>query len=132
MRVVDLVEFLRRHVAGRRVGDGAGGGGGGAGAVVVKLDVEGLEFDLVPKLLAARDVACAVDVWLVEWHWWYDPSDARGPPDRSPTRDELARAAPPCTRVVAFDDETYWRDPAPFPAKLNATAPELPWGGFIA
>ena len=34
--------------------------------------------------------------------------------------------------VVAFDDETYWRDPAPFPAKLNATAPELPWGGFIA
>ena len=78
------------------------------------------------ELLAARDVARVVDARLVEWHWWYD---ARGPPICSPTRDALARAVVHADRL-AFDDETYWRDPVPYFAKLSA--PELPRGGLIA
>ena len=81
------------------------------------------------ELRAARDVARARSTrGSSSGSWWYD---ARGPPICSPTRDALTRAAVLADRL-AFDDETYWRDPAPFPAKLNATAPELPWGGFIA
>ena len=80
---------------------------------------------LVSELRAARDVARARSTrGSSSGSWWYD---ARGPPICSPTRDALARAA---VHAVAFDDETYWRDPVQYFAKLSA--PELPWGGLIA
>jgi hypothetical protein len=37
--------------------------------VVVKVDIEGSEYSVVPRLLADPSVWCAVDFWYVEWHY---------------------------------------------------------------
>ena len=64
--VIDLAEFILHHVHGRRlpVDDGLAAG---KPAVVAKIDIEGEEKKVIPRLLATR-AACAIDEMLVEWH----------------------------------------------------------------
>ena len=75
--VIDFVEFAHRHVLARTWQPPltAGGGGGAVRAdsgdarmrMVVKMDIEGGEYTLLPALLVSG-VACAADRILTEFH----------------------------------------------------------------
>ena len=62
--VIDFAAFVMEEVAGRKL---PATGSRLAPAVVVKMDIEGVEFALVPRLLETRAL-CAVNFLSVEWH----------------------------------------------------------------
>lgn len=63
--VVDFSAFLENAVAGRTLPPPPGGGR--PPAVVVKMDIEGVEFAIAPRLLESRAL-CAVNFISIEWH----------------------------------------------------------------
>lgn len=64
--VVDVAAFLVEAVAGRAL-PRANASSTRPPAVVVKMDVEGVEFAIAPRLLETRAL-CAVNFISIEWH----------------------------------------------------------------
>ena len=62
---LDFVQFLRHHVAERRLPAGTPPQ---EGRVVVKMDIEGEEYSLLPALISSGVLCGCVDLLLVEWH----------------------------------------------------------------
>lgn len=68
VRMLDFSRWLRHNVLARCVPQGQGGGGAAAvPAVVVKMDVEGAEWMVLPALLADGSI-CAFSSFYMEWH----------------------------------------------------------------
>lgn len=87
--VVDLAAFLRTHVERRA-------------KVVAKLDVEGMEYAILPRLLATR-AHCLVESYGVEWHRPHEHGDVVARWERA-TRPRNASA---CATSREMDDETF-------------------------
>lgn len=102
--VIDLAAFVLRHVSRDVV-------------AVAKLDVEGHEYEILPKLLSTG-AACRVREFGVEWHRSHEHGAARGAWER------FARPANAsgCTRSREMDDETFHRDPHPLPRRPERDA----------
>ena len=83
--VLDLVDFLSRHVLAALP----------AGSVLAKLDIEGTEWQVFPRLMTSK-AACAVSRWMVEFHGI-----------ALERKDTLLKMVPNCTEVVQLDDEAY-------------------------
>ena len=64
VQTVDLAAFLRRHVRAEDV-------------VLLKLDIEGAEYELVPRLLVSGVLCSLVRYVLVEWHLNTLPAERR-------------------------------------------------------
>ena len=62
--VVDFVEFLRVHVLARQLPTGMRG----KGQVVIKMDIEGEEYNLLPHLITSGVLCQSTDLLLIEWH----------------------------------------------------------------
>ena len=125
--VVDLAAFLLEAVAGRAL-PRANASSTRPPAVVVKLDVEGVEFAVAPRLLETRAL-CAVNFISIEWHTApkflpHKLQAADGSPihivnsaSATATRDNLIAAlkrqaaGARCTghyELSDMDDESYW------------------------
>lgn len=82
----------------------------GEAKVVMKLDIEGAEYRVVPHLLN-RDALCAVDLVFLEWH----ETDIRAE-ERKSLVTRIAGALERCDTVVSpIDDETFLHDGKDFP-----------------
>lgn len=113
VRSIDLARFLKEHVHARRVPFGA------TSTVVVKLDVEGHEYILLPHLIASGAL-CRVNLVFYEFHsgqrFVKDPKEraAKVEQERAMLEqiDGLKRTwGRGCvTEALSLDDETYQRD----------------------
>ena len=111
--VIDLVEFIRNHVAPRKYYQQ---GGNSTGKVVVKMDIEGAEFAVLSALLSSG-VLCSLDVIYTEFHNHMSPGLLRSlsTPERpiqySHILQMIVDASTICkTRIERLDDESYGRD----------------------
>ena len=113
--VIDLAEFILHHVHGRRlpVDDGLAAG---KPAVVAKIDIEGEEKKVIPRLLATR-AACAIDEMLVEWHGMSQIKQKQ-------LNERCEKNSENCTQLREMDDEAFAIDPFPLPCdpERNGTA----------
>jgi hypothetical protein len=93
----------------------AGGSGGGtaAGQLVMKLDIEGAEYRLLPHLFDESAV-CAADLIFLEWHDLPLKSREKA---ALVARLEGELQRPGCsTAISAIDDETFLKDNKPLPS----------------
>ena len=95
--------------------------------VIVKMDIEGSEFAVIPQVMMTGRLCQVVDYLSVEWH----PTPRRGLPSafqafNHATVARLLKAAMAdgghaggcLTNVVAVDDETYVHDGRPLPRRI--------------
>mmetsp|Transcript_26713 Transcript_26713/g.39684 ORF Transcript_26713/g.39684 Transcript_26713/m.39684 type:complete len:327 (-) Transcript_26713:205-1185(-) len=61
--VIDFVEFLKRHIIPRQLPDGRN-----TGKVLIKMDIEGEEYNLLPNLIASGVLCAVVDTITIEYH----------------------------------------------------------------
>lgn len=120
---VDIAAWLRREVRGRRLPKAPPWATTTTGSALMKLDIEGAEYAVVPRLLSSGAL-CLFDVVWIEFHGFltYPVVGAR---ERLVNRThaflEHARATGgPCarTRIEALDDESFgWGplDAVPWP-----------------
>jgi len=117
---LDLATFLEQEVMTRVLFPGVTTDR----AVMMKMDIEGSEFAVLPKLLQ-RNLLCAgvVDALTVEWHARYHKSGVRSVGaaairDLAVQLDNRTRCRP--RRVAEWfkiDDESYHLDSQPLPSK---------------
>lgn len=100
--IVDAAAFLRRHVINAPALPS-----GEKRKVFVKVDIEGMEFKIMPILINASDIICYANEWAVEWHLGMSPKELQN------QKDKMLASLPSCGKVVALDDETFGRDPLP-------------------
>ena len=127
VRTIDLAALI--SVVARRV-RAAGG------KILMKLDVEGTEFTLVPWLMATRTM-CDIDMLFIEWHHRYfsggdatrvvralnlsHETSGKGPLNRyigmmpGGLQRGIDVACAPRTRVQTLDDESFLNDGRPWP-----------------
>ena len=106
------------------------------GKLLMKMDVEGSEFTLIPAL-ALSGTLCAIDTMFIEWHHRYyqgrdvervveglrltNQTDGKGALSKflnlMPTA--LGKALETCrgTKVITLDDESYMNDLQPWPSR---------------
>lgn len=114
VRSIDLARFLVEHVHARRIPFGA------TSTVVVKLDVEGHEYVLLPHLIASGAL-CRVNLLFYEFH--SGTRFVKNETDRAAKQDAEATMLRQIdgpkhlwglrgcvTRATPMDDETYQRD----------------------
>ena len=112
--VIDLAEFLVRHILERKVPLGLGAGGVQGGHVLAKVDIEGSEYDVFLRLLEKQHALRSVDKFIIEWHELRNEEDGR----LRAVRRRLEKAATSCF----LDDETYRLDPWPLPQRKGSNA----------
>ena len=111
--VIDLAEFIRNHITPRKYPQQ---GGNSTGKVVVKMDIEGEEFAVLPALLSTG-VLCTLDVIYTEFHDLMYPEAFKSlsTPERPIQYPHILQmivdASTICkTRIERLDDESYGRD----------------------
>lgn len=111
LKTLDFPSFLESAIAKRNAK--------GPRSVLVKMDIEGSEFTVMPSMLQ-RKLLCkgTIDTFLIEWHERFMSTDADKQMARN-VRKETQKGIP-CdsganTNVVAFDDESYLLDGKPLP-----------------
>mmetsp|Transcript_5936 Transcript_5936/g.12101 ORF Transcript_5936/g.12101 Transcript_5936/m.12101 type:complete len:145 (+) Transcript_5936:1253-1687(+) len=73
-------------------------------AVIMKLDIEGSEYTVLPHL-ALSGALCHIDTAFLEYH---DQNDIKSPCSLHCKLQSLVEAEPTChTRIIDGDDETY-------------------------
>ena len=146
---IDLARFLALY-AGR---DGAFSDGESRSrrpiTTVVKMDIEGEEFAVLPHLLARSTLCAAVDAITVEFHYWLAPYQLDGAVGgvevssegsaqdvgamlRMMARDAGRAAGCRTAAIDELDDETYLHDrnaqqlTDPTPGEVGGIPPETP------
>jgi FkbM family methyltransferase len=89
------------------------------GYKLVKMDIEGSEFDVLPHLIE-RSLLCegSINKMTIEWHFRFLMSDESSKAAREIKREVLSgdRCSPKRdTQVVQIDDESYRNDGMPLP-----------------
>lgn len=112
--VIDFIEFMKRHIINRRINHPHN-----KGKVVVKMDVEGEEYALLPSLISSGLLCGHVDVIMVEFHV-RQAKKFLGPVYYNATKEDIlalmlsmkrAIDAPQCgTLFQKLDDETFQFD----------------------
>ena len=118
VRTIDLAEWIRSNVLHRKSAGGAGGGG----SVVMKLDIEGGEFVVLPHLLASRVLCQGVAYMYAEFHSTYTSA-----PNFDPKLEQIAvNATKGCgVELTSLDDEIPLEPSAPYCKRLAARAKEV-------
>eukprot|EP00971_Amphidinium_carterae_P077423 1529641-Amphidinium_carterae.1 len=111
VRVIDFANWVQQVVMQRELPQDSASAWGKP-KVVVKMDIEGSELIVVPKMLT-RGVLCALDVFFGEWHRGYGDADAE-----LLHRINLLANTTGCTTFLELDDEHYLHD-----GKLYPTLP---------
>jgi len=113
-----LADFIETHIKPRALGVHADAGK--PPAVVMKMDIEGSEYSVLPELVR-RHLMCA-DVVSLAFFEWHGPKFAPGQTQASIADVQASvrdgRGCPPpqlAPEVSAVDDETYLQDGVPFP-----------------
>ena len=126
VRTVDLQRWLEKHIFHRRLPDGFGDGAGQIAPVVLaKMDIEGSEYRVLPRLVLHSSLCAGkIDYVNIEEHFWLGfkvpPSyQFRGQGMSVKLAQELLKLDPNCrpTQILAMDDETYPK------ASLGETCP---------
>jgi FkbM family methyltransferase len=112
--VIDFIEFIERHIINRRIHSP-----NGKGKVIVKMDIEGEEYDLLPALISSGLLCGSVDVIMVEFHV-RQAKRFLGPTYYNATKEDIfalmlsmkrAIEAPECgVHFQKLDDETFQFD----------------------
>lgn len=140
--VLDLVEWIMEHIASRQLPTKVYGNYTKP-KVVMKLDIEGAEFAVLPRLLFSGIMCNVIDVSFGEMHYgdankmyrnYTDPEEGRGQINIPTARDGYAwyrwminrgfnsQSLKGCRgRWRAVDDEAYLKDPFPLP-NISTTA----------
>ncbi|KAJ1623655.1 hypothetical protein T492DRAFT_1053544 [Pavlovales sp. CCMP2436] len=103
---LNLASFLEKVIADRVMPSGLE-----IGKVVMKLDVEGEEYKIIPHLIETRAL-CVIDVIFIEWHARYVRQSSMNLPVVKAQLDAFLNRTtnPSCkTQVVNLDDESYGR-----------------------
>ena len=101
--VIDFTRFFQQHIALRRLP--ASRPSLGLPAVVAKIDIEGAEHSVMPRLFATGNLSCNA-VWLIEYHGYGGGRRLR------PVLERLSR---PCTAMRTMDDQSGALDRYPLP-----------------
>lgn len=113
---VDFVQFLKHHVLERQLLPGTTPD---ESRVLIKMDIEGEEYNLLPALISSGLLCQAVDQLLIEWHLRNARWFLHGALPLPINRDKvlalqsamgllLKLSSPPCkTRLRKLDDESY-------------------------
>lgn len=118
--VVDLAQWLGSQVLARRLPTLPSKPSLGTPSLVMKVDVEGAELDVLPRLVHTR-VLCHFAHVMVEFHPGAYPTHVN-PMQFIQVFLANASAACPETVVSTLDDETYNKDGVPLPSRANAHA----------
>ncbi|KAK3277207.1 hypothetical protein CYMTET_14765 [Cymbomonas tetramitiformis] len=79
-------------------------------AIVLKMDVEGEEHFIIPKLIISGAL-CRVDTLFVEWHSWPKTEDRWHMDSLPQVLHDLLKANPDCpTEYLDKDDESFAKD----------------------
>jgi len=124
VREVDISELLLDLYYTSRANSGVDKGP----RIIVKMDIEGHEYKVIPAMMAPRVVndnqslvrpaACAIDMAMVEWHPKYAPVNTMMPQrwnqrtiatQRNKAIEKYSRETCKKTKFVTMDDETYLR-----------------------
>jgi len=90
--------------------------------IVMKVDVEGAEYNIMPHLMASP-AKCAVDLMFLEWH----PSPVPSKKEIAVRRTtEQALKSCPKTLISDIDDETFLYDGKPLPQQGAILCPRGP------
>jgi hypothetical protein len=98
---VDLGQFIRQHILTHQL---TGNSRSIKGPVVMKMDVEGAEYTIMPNLIVSGAV-CGLDTVALEWH-------------QEPRGDEfqaLLKSGGCPVELVHLDDESYYDTSFPLP-----------------
>jgi hypothetical protein len=116
---IDFVEFLQKHIMERKLPEGVSST---QSRVMIKMDIEGEEYSLLPALVSSGVLCRTVDVLLVEWHVrnsrWFLKGVLPLPIDREKVlafqrsvKLLLTLSKPACrTDMRKLDDESYMGD----------------------
>jgi FkbM family methyltransferase len=111
---LNLPSFVQR-VLQNRMGDGK---------VLMKMDIEGSEFQILPRMLEGHLLCTGkIDYFLAEWHERF--LSAKDLPAGAALKDKVLQGqASMCsgvaaTKAVMFDDESYLLDGQPLPTPAN-------------
>jgi hypothetical protein len=120
--VLDFVEFLRVHILERELPRSLTPA---EGRVVVKMDIEGEEYNLLPHLISSGVLCQSTDLLLLEWHVrnskWFLKGALPSPIEKERVihfqkslQLLLTLSHPVCkTDMKKLDDESYSRPPPP-------------------
>lgn len=146
VKIVRLAEWIRSNIEGREIPSNPHRSSNSSDAsqleepkVILKLDIEGLEFKVFPDLAVTGALCNNIHVLLGEFHYGpgnhnYYPinltSDGRHVLHHRKEGQQLAGEllhfvdiAENCmTRISLDDDESYKTDPHPFPTPANETS----------
>ena len=122
--IIRLADFIRQHVQGRKLPATIYGGPYEKPKVLMKMDVEGMEYAVLPDLVTSGAVCETVDCITYEFH----PSRKQIPGEDlwadkkrvEPVMQSVQRNPNCITQFVGLDDESYLHDGQPFP-KSNST-----------
>ena len=127
--IIRLADFIRQHIQGRKLPAAIYGGPYEKPKVLMKMDIEGMEYAVLPDLVVSGALCETVDCITYEFH----PGNSQIPGENLSLTDGMAAKArvwpiiqsvqmnPNCiTQFLALDDESYLHDGMPFP-KSNST-----------
>jgi FkbM family methyltransferase len=122
--IIRLADFIRQHVQGRKLPATTYGGPYEKPKVLMKMDIEGMEYAVIPDLVASGALCETVDCITYEFH--HSKSEFRHSISETAMKDvksmiQSVEMNPNCiTRFMLLDDESYLFDGEPFP-KSNST-----------
>jgi len=125
IRTLNLAELIETEIASKR-------GAGRIEKVFAKMDIEGSEFLVLPKMLQGKGMCkgIGIDAMVIEWH------DHRIPApkgcrlcSRQSVLEELHQLPCHATETFEIDDEVYIHDPVPLPNAQKSFS--LPFADFF-
>jgi FkbM family methyltransferase len=109
--IVRLADFIRQHIQGRKLPATIYGGPYEKPKVLMKMDIEGMEYAVIPDLVASGALCETVDCITYEFHFGSSESKTG-----VKSMMQSVEMNPNCiTRFMDLDDETYLYDGEPFP-----------------
>jgi hypothetical protein len=93
--------------------------------VVMKMDIEGMEYTMIPALLVGGAI-CSVDFSFTEFHLSHGDL-VKAPSNLLATLNWILKSTPKCpTQFVSVDDESYSESHFPLPGDISQLNQPLP------
>jgi hypothetical protein len=134
--VIRFSTWLEEHVNKRKIPSAPHGSYGNSGPkVVMKMDVEGSEYVMLPDLMLSGTM-CGIDFMYGEFHAGFAPLDFPGHRIPLKTRGEVQRIGEAMHKVIPSsrncktvfqigDDESYLHDGMPLPVPKTLLGPDV-------